>query len=252
MRLKERVAIVTGAARGIGRAIASRFAREGARVIVDDINQEKGLAVVEEIRAADGEALFVRADVSQEEEVNNLVGQAVEAFGRLDILVNNAVCDSLSVLQNVWEPNFNVTLKGAWLCCQAAIPRMAEAGGGSIINISSVNALMGLGTEHVYSAAKAGMVSFTRCLAVQHGRDGIRVNCICPGSIQTEIWDELLKTRPQIWDELVRWYPLGRLGRPEDIANAALFLASDEASFATGAIFVIDGGLTAGFTGWPI
>jgi len=219
---------------------------------VDDINQEKGLAVVEEIRAADGEALFVRADVSQEEEVNNLVGQAVEAFGRLDILVNNAVCDSLSVLQNVWEPNFNVTLKGAWLCCQAAIPRMAEAGGGSIINISSVNALMGLGTEHVYSAAKAGMVSFTRCLAVQHGRDGIRVNCICPGSIQTEIWDELLKTRPQIWDELVRWYPLGRLGRPEDIANAALFLASDEASFATGAIFVIDGGLTAGFTGWPI
>jgi NAD(P)-dependent dehydrogenase (short-subunit alcohol dehydrogenase family) len=127
---------------------------------------------------------------------------------------------------------------------------MQAAGGGCIINISSVNALLGLGEQHLYSAAKAGLIGLTRSFAVRYGPDHIRVNCICPGSIQTEVWEPILAANPGVWEQIVRWYPLGRLGRPEDIANAALFLASEEASFVTGAVFVIDGGLTAGLKEW--
>lgn len=252
MRLPERVALITGGARGIGKAIARRFAQEGARVAIDDVDAEGGVLAAAEIRAAGGEACFFQADVSEADQVQNLIEATVAHYGGLDILVNNAVCSAQHTLLNDWQPVMEVTLKGAWLCSQAAVPAMQRAGRGSIINISSVNALLGLGEQHLYSAAKGGLVSLTRSLAVRHGPEGIRVNCICPGSIQTESWEPIREVNPQVWEQIVRWYPLGRLGRPEDIAHAALFLASEEASFVTGAVFVIDGGLTAGLRQWEV
>ncbi len=246
MRLPEKVAIVTGAARGIGKGIAKRFAQEGAKVVVNDINDEQGQQTVEEIRAEGGEAIYCHADVSDEGQVKGMIQATVDAFGKLDVLVCNAVCATEDILKDNLEANLRVNVQGTYLCCLHAIPLMKAAGGGSIIVISSVNALLGMQGIHAYSASKAALIGLTRSLAVWHGRDNIRANVICPGTIQTEIWQPILREKPHIWDEIVAWYPLGRLGTVEDVANMALFLASDESSFVTGAVFVVDGGLTAG------
>jgi 3-oxoacyl-[acyl-carrier protein] reductase len=246
MRLKDKTAIVTGAGSGIGRGVAVRFAAEGARVVVDDVDRAGGEATVARIQEAGGEARFVDADVSRFEDVDRLVREAVEAYGGLHILVNNAICSGRSVLENEWEPIVEVGFHGLWLCTQAALPEITRSGGGSIVNISSVNALMGFSDEHVYSGVKAGIIGLSRSLACEVGRAGIRVNCICPGTIVTEIWQPQIDADPDLLDRLAKLYPIGRLGRPEDIASAALYLASDEASFVTGSVFVVDGGLTAG------
>lgn len=246
MRLQDKVAIVTGAARGIGKGIAKRFALEGAKVVVDDINDERGQQTVDEIKAEGGEAIYFHADVSDEGQVKALMQTTVDTFGKLNILVCNAVCAEEDILRDDLEINFRINLRGTYLCCVHAIPHIKAAGGGSIINISSVNALLGIQGIHAYSATKAAIIGLTRSLAVWHGRDNIRVNVICPGTIQTEIWEPILREKPNIWEEMVAWYPIGRLGTVEDVANMALFLASDESSFVTGAIFVVDGGLTAG------
>lgn len=246
MRLEGKVAIVTGGARGIGRGIAKRFAKEGAQVVVNDINDEGGQRTVEEIRKEGGKAIYCHADVSDEGEVNGMMETTVKTFGKLNILVCNAVCATEDILRDNLEANLRVNVQGTYLCCIHAIPYMKAAGGGSIITVSSVNALLGMQGIHAYSASKAAIIGLTRSIAVWHGRDNIRANIICPGTIQTEIWEPILRQRPQIWEELVAWYPIGRLGTVEDVANMALFLASDEASFVTGALFVVDGGLTAG------
>ncbi len=252
MRLRDKVAIVTGAGSGIGRATAIRFAQEGAKVVVDDVNEAGGQATVDRIQAAGGEAIFVRADVSNAADVERLFAAGCEAFGKVNVLVNCAICGTDDVAQNRWEPNVNVGLLGVWLCIQAAIEEMKRIGGGSIVNISSVNALMGFGNEHVYSGVKAGIIGMSRSLAGEVGQFGIRINCICPGTIVTEIWQPIIERDPGVLDRLVKLYPIGRLGKPEDIANAALFLASDESSFATGAVFVIDGGITAAHLGFQV
>ena len=252
MRLNNKIAIVTGAGRGIGRAIALRFAEEGAKVVVDDVNDTIGNATVSAIIDAGGEALFINTDVSDAADAKSLVARTVDTYGTVDILVNNAICSTADVLNNNWEANLAVALQGTSHCSNAVIPVMQEAKGGSIVNIASVNGLIGLQAIHAYSAAKGGVIALTRSMAVAHGKDNIRINCICPGTIQTEVWEPMLERNPQILDEITPWYPLGRIGQPIDIANAALFLASDEASFATGAIFVIDGGLTAGNHQFPI
>ncbi len=246
MRLQGKVAIVTGAARGIGKGIAKRFALEGAKVVVNDIDDERGQQTVDEIKAEGGDAIYCHADVSEEEQVKAMMQMAVEAFGKLNVLVCNAVCATQDILNDHLDANLRVNVQGTYLCCLHAIPYMKAAGGGSIINISSVNALLGMQGIHAYSASKAAIIGLTRSLAVWHGRDNIRVNVICPGTIQTEIWEPILREKPHIWDEIVAWYPIGRLGTVDDVANMALFLASDESSFVTGAIFVVDGGLTAG------
>jgi NAD(P)-dependent dehydrogenase (short-subunit alcohol dehydrogenase family) len=252
MRLKDKIAIVTGAGSGIGRATAIRFAQEGAKVVVDDVNEAGGQQTVETIKAAGGEATFIRADVSNASDVERLFAATRATYGNVNVLVNCAICSAQEVEQNCWEPNVNVGLRGTWQCMQAAIPQMKEAGGGSIINISSVNALMGFANEHVYSGVKAGIIGMSRSLAGEVGKFGIRINCICPGTIVTEIWNHIIARDPGVLDRLVKLYPLGRLGKPEDIAHAALFFASDESSFATGSVLVVDGGITAAHMGFQI
>jgi NAD(P)-dependent dehydrogenase (short-subunit alcohol dehydrogenase family) len=249
MRLPNTVALVTGGGSGIGRAIGHRFAREGAKVVVADRYGERAETVAGEIAAAGGEALAVQADVSDRAAVGSMVERAVERFGRVDVLVNNAGLstggDPLEMDEPTWDLNVDVVLKGAFFCAQAALPGMLERRRGVILNIASVNGLTGIG-EEAYSAAKAGMVNLTQNLAVRYGSRGVRVVCIAPGTIRTPIWGERVARDPQVFDKLAAWYPLGRVGEPEDVANAALFLCSDEAAWITGVTLPVDGGLLAG------
>ncbi|MFN7996566.1 MAG: glucose 1-dehydrogenase [Bryobacteraceae bacterium] len=249
-RLKDKSAIVTGSATGIGKAIAMLFAREGARVVVSDVDEEGGRQVAAAIKAEGGGAIFVRADVSRSEDARQVVDAAVQAHGRLDILVNNAAVYRgdgviLGVADDVWEHVISVNLKGTFLCSKFAIARMIEDGGGSIVNLSSVNALMGLSLT-AYTASKGGVEAMSRLLAVEYAPKGIRVNCICPGTIMTENSKAIYAERPGLEEQVTKMYPMGRVGTPQDIAECALYLASDSSSFVTGARFVVDGGLMAG------
>jgi NAD(P)-dependent dehydrogenase (short-subunit alcohol dehydrogenase family) len=243
------VALVTGGGSGIGRSIAELFAREGATVIPADRYLDRAEATAATIVAAGGQATAAEVDVSVGSAVEMMVRQTLDAYGRIDILVNNAGLsvgnDILTIDEATWDLNLNVVLKGVFLCSKGILPGMIERGRGAIINISSVNGLYGIG-EEPYSAAKAGMINLTQNMAVKYGPKGVRVNCICPGSIDTPIWGDRVKEDPTIFENLAKWYPLRRVGQPEDVAKAALFLASDESSWITGAILPVDGGLTAG------
>ena len=243
--LKGKVAIVTGAGSGIGRAIAERFAAEGASVVVAEIAQAKGRHTVDAIRSRQGVAHQCECDVTQEDQVRSVVDFALAKLGRVDILVNNAVCSLDAINDTSWQ-NIAVALGGMWHCTQAVLPGMIEQLSGSVVNISSVNALMGFGPEHLYTASKGALVSVTRSLAVEHGKHNIRFNVVCPGSTETEMWEPIKQANPAVLENVARLCPLGRVAQPEEIANAVLFLASDEASFITGSVLVVDGGLTAG------
>ena len=248
-RLEGKCAIITGSATGIGKATATLFAQEGARVVVSDVD-EAGRQVVEAIKGDGGEATFVKADVSQAVDAERMVDTAVRTYGRLDVLVNNAAVyrgdgSILTVADETWNQIIGVNLKGTYLCCKFAIARMIETGGGSIVNLSSVNALMGLSLT-AYTASKGGVQALTRLLAVDFGSKGIRVNSICPGTIMTENTIAIYRERPGLAESVTRMYPMGKLGAPIDVAECALYLASDASSFVTGASFVVDGGLMAG------
>jgi NAD(P)-dependent dehydrogenase (short-subunit alcohol dehydrogenase family) len=249
-RLKGKPAIVTGSATGIGKATAILFAQEGARVVVSDVDEPGGREVVNAITGAGGEAIFVLADVSRAEDVERLVDTAVRTFGCLDVMVNNAAAylgdgGLLSVPDETWDRIIAVNLKGTYLCCKFAVAKMVESGGGSIVNLSTVNALMGLSLT-AYTASKGGVQALTRLLAVEFAPKGIRINSICPGTIMTENSIAIYAKRPELVERITKMHPMGRLGKPADVAECAVYLASDESSFVTGAAFVVDGGLTAG------
>jgi NAD(P)-dependent dehydrogenase (short-subunit alcohol dehydrogenase family) len=248
VRLKDKVAVVTGAGLGIGRAIAGTFAREGARVVVADLNEEAGREAVERIGAQGGSTCFVRTDVARHEDIQRMVDMALETYGRLDILVNSAGIytrgDVVDTSLETWERVLAVNLTGVFLCCKAAIPAMREAGGGAIVNISS-SVGWGYAAPGIaaYAASKFGVTGLTKAMACDHLPDHIRVNCICPGPTDTPL---LRASRPpDQFQAFVEAQPIGRLGTPDEIAAAALFLASDEASFVTGVAMPVDGGQAA-------
>ena len=253
MRLRDRIAIITGGASGQGRAASILFAREGARVVVADINQAGAEETADLVRTSGGEAIAVRADVASHADVEAMVALAIERFGAVHVLYNNAATgegpdtvggDILGFTEADWDRVVDVSLKSVFLGCRAALPHMRRVGGGSIINIASINALVGVANADHYTAAKGGVVSLTRVLAVRYARHGIRVNCICPGAVDTPMIAPALATE-QGRAYIRRWVPLGRPARPEEIALVGLFLASDEASYVTGAILPVDGGVTA-------
>ncbi len=254
MRLQDKRAVVTGAANGIGLATATLFARHGAHVVIADIEEEEeeeeeGAAAAQAIREAGGQAAFFAMDITDKDAVATLVASADRLLGGIDVWMNNVgnslTEDLLDIEPDAWQSDLDLNLTTHYLCTRAVLPVMIRRGGGSVINTSSVNALWAIG-EFGYSAAKAALISFTKNVAVTYGSHGIRANVICPGTIDTErggaYWDRKAGAK----EKLLKWYPLGRLGRPEDVANLALYLASDESSFVTGATMVIDGGLTAG------
>jgi NAD(P)-dependent dehydrogenase (short-subunit alcohol dehydrogenase family) len=258
MRLEGKTAIVTGAGSGQGRAAALLFAREGANVVVTDVNEKGSQQTVSDIESAGGKASFVRTDVSDEEQCEALVEHAVSTYGQLNILYNNAgvwyvahhgyvvgETDAPAPLltQNIWNRTIDVNLKGTYLCCKYAIPAMQKSDGtGSIINVSSVGAIrVGRGASDAYISSKGGVMAVTRNLAVEHAPK-IRCNCLFPGPIETPMVGQMTEERKRWSEENV---PLGRWGQPEDVARMALFLASDDASFITAAMFVVDGGYTA-------
>ncbi len=247
-RLDGKVAVITGSTSGIGRATAELFAQEGARVVVNGRRRELGEEVVAGIRDAGGEATYCYADVGVSAELRALIGHAVETYGRLDVLMNNAYNatrgTAVEIEEHEWDADMAVLLKAAYLGCKYAIPEMEKVGGGSIINISSVHGVLA-GRHYVtYETAKAGLINLTRQVAVDFGHQGIRVNAICPGWIIVNHTEEWVKEHPERIRHAEVIYPVGRPGWPIDIARAALFLASDESSFITGHALMVDGGLT--------
>jgi meso-butanediol dehydrogenase/(S,S)-butanediol dehydrogenase/diacetyl reductase len=249
MRLSERVAIVTGAGSGIGQAIAVGYAAEGASVVVADVRPDGGRETVAHIEQAGGSAVFVEVDVTRGSDTQRMAAAALDAYGRVDVLVNNAATgggDNILVTdEQTWDRVVAIVLKSVFLCTRAVLPHMIEQHRGAIVNISSVNGLTGMGDE-AYSAAKAGVINLTQNLAIRYGQNGVRANVICPGTIQTPIWAPRVAMQPDIFERLGAWYPVGRVGQPSDVAAAAVFLGSDEAAFVSGAVLTVDGGLTAG------
>ena len=253
MRLKDKVALITGAGSGIGYQSSLLFAREGAAIVAVDINDEGGNATVAEIIALGGQATYVHADVSQADDCQSMIAATESSYGKLDILFNNAGIshadddDAVNTSESVWDVTIQVNVKGVFLGCKYGIPALQRAGGGSIINTASFVAVLGAATPQLaYTASKGAVLAMSRELAVIHAQENIRVNALCPGPLRTELLMKYLNTDEKKNRRLVH-IPMGRFGEAEEIAKAALYLASDESSFVTGSTFLVDGGITAAY-----
>ena len=244
-RMKDKVAAITGSGKGLGEAMALLFSREGAKIVVFDIDERAGRETLEQIREQSGEAIFVQGDVSKSEDAVRLIGRAVDAYGRVDVLVNNAAVHVDKTVADTteaeWDEILGVNLKGYFLCSKAVIPQMRRQGGGNIICISSISGLIGQLNQAAYNASKHGIIGLVRCMAYDHAQENIRANAICPGVMNTP----LVASVPE---EHIAPYRkanlLERFAEPIEVANAALFLASDESSHVTGSVMVVDGGYT--------
>ncbi len=245
----DRVALVTGGASGIGRATALAFAREGARTVVSDVDVDGGQGTVDIIEDSGGEATFVKADVTSADEVEGLVARTVQTYGRLDCAFNNAGLEremtspaerhSEETFQSVIDAN----LRGVWLCMKSEIAQMLEQGSGAIVNASSVAGLVGIPNQPIYVASKHAVSGLTKSFAVEYAGRGIRVNAVCPGLVDTPLMDRIYASNPEMKAEADSWQPIGRTARPEEIAEAVIWLCSDKASFVVGHMMTIDGGL---------
>ena len=252
MRLENKAALITGGTSGIGEAVADLFAREGAQVAITGRNESRGHAITARILESSGEAIFLRTDVRKAAECRRAVDETLSSFGRLDILFNNAGVffpqTALECSEEEWDLQIDINLKGTFLMSKYALAPMIAQGSGVIINNSSGWGLVGGDKAVAYCASKGGVVLLTKAMAVDHGRQGIRVNCICPGDVDTPMLPEDAKLRGLDWKTYLAGCenrPMGRIGTPEEIAKAVLFLASDDSSFMTGAALVVDGGGTA-------
>ena len=253
MRLKDKVALITGGGSGIGYHTATLFAQEGASVVVVDINDEGGNQTVAEITDAGGQAVYVHADVSSAADCENMVKVAEDTYGKLNIIFNNAGImhsaddDAINTEEAIWDLTMAINVKSVFFGCKYGIPALRRAGGGSIINTASFVALLGAATPQLaYTASKGAVLSMTRELAVIHARENIRVNALCPGPLRTELLMKFLDTDAKKQRRLVH-VPMGRFGEASEMASAALYLGSDESSYVTGTEFMVDGGITAAY-----
>lgn len=249
-RLEGKAALVTGAGSGIGRAAAAVFAREGARVIVSDVNVEGGEETVAAIQKQGGEARFIRCDISKPAEVEALIRGTVEAFGRLDCAVNNAgiagvMAPTADYPEEIWDRIMATNLKGVWLCMKQEIQQMLKQGGGSIVNTASAAGLVGMPMAPAYVAAKHGVVGLTKTAALEYAKANIRINAVCPGVVRTPMITSGINGSPELEAAVVSIEPVGRMGQPEEIGEALVWLSSSAASFITGAALPVDGGIVA-------
>ena len=253
MRLENQVAVITGGAGGIGRETGLLFAAEGARCVMVDLDEERGQAAVDEIKAAGGEAVFFRADVSKEEDCEGMVRCAEETYGKLTCIFNNAGVmlgddgDAESTTEAIWDLTMAINVKGVFFGCKYAIPAIKRAGGGTVINTASFVAHLGAATPQLaYTASKGAVLAMSRELAVIHARENIRINALCPGPLRTKLLMDFLDTEAKKQRRLVH-VPMGRFGEAAEMAKAALFLASDDSSYVTGTEFLVDGGITSAY-----
>jgi NAD(P)-dependent dehydrogenase (short-subunit alcohol dehydrogenase family) len=245
---KGKVALVTGGSYGIGRAAAIEFSRRGAKVVVADIDVGRGGETINRIKEGGGEAIFVRTDVSKAKEVEALVKKAIETYGRLDYAFNNAgihgeFVSTVDFAEEDWDRLINVNLKSVWLCMKYEIPWMLKQGGGAIVNTSSAAGLIAAPSNPAYPASKHGVVGITKSTAVEYAKSGIRVNCVCPGPIRTGMHENLVAVSPDLVEMMHQKVPMGRIGEPEEVVSAVMWLCSETASFVTGHALPVDGGV---------
>ncbi len=250
LNLKNKVVIVTGGASGIGASTSIAFAKEGAVVVVADIQESKGKEIVNQIQNEDGRAIYINCDVSSENDVKNLIYKTIEKFGRLDCAFNNAgiegeSAETISCSNENWNNIMNINLKGVWLCMKYQIPEMLKNGGGTIVNCSSIAGVVGFAGSPAYTASKHGVIGLTQSAALEFATKNIRINAICPGVIQTPMIERYTHGEKEVANALILSEPIGRVGFPHEIAQAALWLCSEASSFVTGHPLVVDGGWVA-------
>lgn len=247
---QDKVALITGGSSGIGRATALAFAQEGAKVIVASRRENESRETVRLVREAGSEGLFVKTDVSKEADVKEMVEETIKAYGRLDFAFNNAGIEQIPTpfaeqTEETFNQITNINVKGVWLSMKYEIPQMLKNGGGAIVNMSSIAGLIGFPGIPLYVASKHAVLGLTRSTALEYAKSSIRINAVCPGAIETEMFERFVKDNEQVRDQVMAMHPIGRSGRPEEIANAVVWLCSDKASFITGQSLALDGGFTA-------